>query len=187
MTRTTLVLLSVVIMLSGCAGTTKQKFVPHNGTQQQFQQQQFPQPQQNNTPGQLSPIVGAVIGGVAGSYLTKGRSNSTRAFGVTAGALIGAELASQTPSHGSVSHGSVGSQYGSYGSGEHPAVARAHAIGRERAAQNRLREAEDAAYFEGCTHGGGCDSAPTRYQSPDRSRYFGPGGQYGNNRGFIWR
>ncbi len=77
---------------------------------------------------------------------------------------------------------SAGGQYGSYGSGEHPAITRARAIGQQRAAQKGLREAAEAAYVEACTIGGGCDDNRTR-----RGRSFVPTSVYGNNPGVVWR
>ncbi len=143
--------LALLVFLSGCAsdgGRWVKRGSPDQEPQVQRQVSRTP-------PIQVSPIVGAVAGGIVGNQFGKGRGKTVMTI---AGAVVGAEIASQT-------QGSVGSQYGygPYGSDEHPAVTRARNIGLHQAAQKRLREAEDAAFAEGCTEGGGCDGRSRRY------------------------
>ncbi len=151
----------------------------------------------------LSTGQNALLGGATAIALTQHSPLGVKLVAAAIGATVASNVGAQAQAHAQAANpcwqnpgyvyvvqngkptcvpSSAGGQYGSYGSGEHPAITRARAIGQQRAAQKGLREAAEAAYVEACTIGGGCDDNRT-----SRGRYFGSNGIYGNNRGAVWR
>ncbi len=146
-------------VLAGCTnlpqqGGTHQVVVRSTG---QVVQQVQQQPQAPRYSLSVGTTAGAVIGAVVGHKVGGGKMIPT-----IAGAVVGAGLADGGQHQGVTGNQFGGGHYGFYGNREHPGITQARNAGIEMAARERLREAEEAAYSEGCTRGGGCGEGRTR-------------------------